>query len=223
MTNDFDIEVISPKTVFINNTALQEKDVNEAIDTVLDNLSQSGNINDADKVIDTLMGIGTMAGKSLVRLIGGMKVWWDEHNLDDNFVDYIVSKHGLDRVYTQRRIEIQEQVDKGNIPQEIYDNVPLRDLVPIAHTLADGYPISKKEWEEISIGTSKDIARILRDIKKKPPKKNTLDLVLERDGSINVWYQDKKHFVGYLKIDDGDEVVKKAISRIEHGSGIRRK
>jgi hypothetical protein len=40
---------------------------------------------------------------------------------------------------------------------------------------------------------------------------------------LNVWKDDKKHFIGYLEINSEDEVVKKAIQRIIDNAGVQEK
>ena len=232
MINSNEIEIISPQTVFINDTALKEKDVNNAIDTVLKDLHETGNLNIVDSTVINLMGLNAMVGKALVRLLGGLKIWWDKNRPEEDFIDHVVSKYGKDRTYTSRQVELWEQYQIGNIPENIYNTVPIRDLIPIAHTLADGYMIAPEQWDMIEIGTSKDISHLLLEVKNKQPKINMIDLPLGRDGSIWAWRNGKSVFAGYLNFagledekldDDMKDLLKKAISRIEHGSHLRRK
>jgi hypothetical protein len=58
------------------------------------------------------------------------------------------------------------------------------------------------------------ISEIIRGIKGKAPRKSSMRIYMERDGTLNAWKGDAKMFVGYLDIASDFELVKKAIERI---------
>ena len=67
----------------------------------------------------------------------------------------------------------------------------------------------------------------MRQAKDKAPRKNTLSLSLEKDGTLSIWYQDEYFHGGYLKLpetadtDKEQEALEKMLSRLTKNTGVK--
>lgn len=217
----------SSQLALINGDALTEQDVYSAIDIVLVNLNETGDISEATNVLTTLNRIGNVAGHAKAKLLYGMYQWWQENGNGKSFEDYIASKSvdAPESVTIDRYITVQEKIESGEIPDAIAVR-PMRDLVPIAKALAQGYEIKEKNWDRLIKATSNsEISDILRSVKGKSPRKSSLQIQYARDGSLYAWKNNKRTFIGYLDKEayETSEDAKKAIDRILDSAGVIRK
>jgi len=222
MTDELDIEAISPSTIFISGESITEQDAMDEIDKVLNELYVNNNLNDVDVVIDTLLGLQRISGKALAKLLYGSKRWWAK---DKNFDDHMESRHGLKKVTIDRYITVWESIVTNTIPAPLQER-PMRDLIPIAKAISQGYELTKPIINRLIKATSSsEIGAILRTVKNKAPRKSSLQITWARDGSLYAWKDDKRHHIGWLDKDayETDEVAKKAINRILDNAGVVKK
>lgn len=227
MTEELEVIAISPDTIFVNGTAITEMDAYAAVDNVLTDLEKTLDFQNVDTTIDTLLGLQRLSGKSLAKLLSGASKWWSTSSTTagKSFEDHMESRHGLKGVTINRYITVWDCIEMGEIPSDVAVR-PMRELIPIAKTLAHGHKIEKKQWEKIVKATGLgEISDILRNIKNKPPRKSSTQIYMSRDGSLNAWKNNKKTFLGWLDMEayQKNEDAKKAIDRILDSSGVIRK
>jgi len=209
-----ELEAISPSTVFISGKAITEKDVLDAIDNVYQNLINSEDFQQVDQTIDTLLGLQRLSGKSLAKLLYMSKYWWIEHKENENFDDYMESRHGLKKVTIDRYITVWVNIIDGIIPPELASR-PMRDLVPIAKALSQGYELTKDVIKRLVKATSNsEIGDILRNVKGKSARKGSRQIRWERDGSIYTWKNNVRKFCGWWDREayENDVDVREAIN-----------
>lgn len=208
----------------INGSALTETDVLDAVDMVIVNLNQTNDISTPTEVLRTLEKIGEVAGKAKARLLFGIHQWWVENNQGD-FTEYVKTQTPLSPTTVDRYITVQTYLESGEIPEDVAVR-PLRELVPIAKTLAHGHNINRKQFDKIvKANGPREIEDILRGVKNKTPRKSSLQIVWEKDGTLNVWRDGQKTFIGYLdkQAYDNHADAKKAIDRLLDTAGVLRK
>lgn len=208
----------------VNGSALTESDVMSAIDGVIVQLHQTGSLQEATKVLNILDQIDNVTGHAKAKLLWGMEIWW-RRNKEDDFGDYVESTSGTKRVTVLRYLNVQECIEQEYIPKSIQSH-PMRDLIPIANMLSQGYEPSKKQWDEIHLASNNsEILEVIREIKGKKPRKSGLKIYLEKDGSLNVWKNNKKTYVGFLDLEEAkiNPDVEKAIERLVNGAQIIRR
>lgn len=211
-----EIDAISPRKVFINGRALTEHDALDAVDEVLKDF----NIRNADTAIDTLLGLQHISGKALAKLLHGLKEnWKDEDN--DPFFDHMDMRHKINKTVAERYILVWEMMSTKQIPASVQVR-PMRDQIPIAKALEQGYEFKDTDWQKIQKAAHNfEILDIVRKVKGKAPRKSSMQLRLERDGTINLWKNNERKFVGYFDVKSEDEDVKKAIARFL-GIGVKK-
>lgn len=209
----------------VDGKVFTEKDMYSTVDIVIDNLNQTGDIQQATTSLIALEKLGNVVGHAKARLLFGMGVWWHISHQMGNFYDYVESHTSIKKVTIDRYITVQSCIDLGEIPDDVA-HLPMRTLVPIAKTLSHGHHITRSQFDKIiKANNSREIEGILRIIKNKPPRKGSRQIYWERDGSIVSWKNNKKKFLGWLdkEIYAKDDEAKEAIDMILDNSGITRK
>jgi len=65
---------------------------------------------------------------------------------------------------------------------------------------------AKNRWKKIELCTNdRELGDVLRKIKGQGPRKSAKVIRLERDGSIYLWKNDVKKFVGFLNIKEAKD------------------
>ena len=228
MTDLVDIDdAPAPQEIFINGDVLTESDVLSAVDAVLEKLKETNDIRPVDNAIRSLLGIQKFSGLSLAKLLWGWKRWWIENKWDeqsgDTFEDYVFSTHGLKKIHVDRYISVWDAYEKSAMPPQIQSR-PMKDQIAIAKAIQQGYEIPKADWKKLQrAGSNNEVLAILRKVKGQPPRKSSLMIYLERDGSLVAWTSDgERHFVGYLNVGEreNDPAIDKAINRLTKNSGV---
>lgn len=208
----------------VDGKVFTSKDMMSAIDNVLIRLNDTGNINQAVKVLNDLDRIDNVTGHAKARLLYGMSIWY-EQNKEDDFSNYVDSVSSTKKVTVERYVNVWQQIEDENIPKKIQSR-PMRDLVPIAAMLSQGYEPTKEQWDEIHLASnSSDLSEIIRKVKGKKPRKSGLKIYLEKDGSLNMWKNNQKTYVGWLDVEEAKSSpdLEQAIKRIVDSAQIIRR
>ena len=212
---------------FVDNKSITERDVMAGIDTVLQILWETGNNENVVKASNSLGRIEEVSGKAKSKLWHGWKRWWDETGQEekrqDTFEDMMETKTGNKGITVKRYINVWKFIDENVIPKEV-QILPMRDLIPIASALAQGFDFEKDQWKKLArASNSSEVREIIRDVKGQTPRKSGLQITLGRDGSLYAWKDNQKFYVGVLEVKNENEIVKKSIQRIVDNSGIQEK
>ena len=196
---------------------LTEQDFMHNIDNELIHLHETGDFNRATHVIFALEKLDTVSGHAKAKFLYGFNEWWKDNRSDENFTDHIKSTTPTKEVTVKRYVQAWKFVENNTIPKQVASR-PMRDLVPIALTIAQGYDISKEQWRKLELcANDGEIRDTLRKIKGQEPRKSAKVLKLERDGTISLWVKNEKKFVGFLNLKDAetDEDIAAAIEKIK--------
>lgn len=199
-----------------------EKSFQSKIDEELVHLYETGDFSRATKFVAALDTLDTVSGHAKAKMLYGFNDWWKENRPQDNFGDHIESTTATRGVTVKRYISVWKYIEQSVIPKEISIR-PMRDLVPIANTLEQGYDIGKADWRKLNLAANDgELRDVIRKIKGKPAKKNAKVLKIDRKGNINLYVDDKKKFVGFLNFEEGmvDDDIQKAINKIIAGASM---
>ena len=193
-------------------------DILQRVDDVMTRSIEAGNPDIAANAMKTLLGVSRISGLALSKFIYTFKFQWDNFKRKDSFEEYLEDKLGRGKTTIKRYQRVWEMLVSGDIPREYAEKLklhPIKSLVPMANLKSQGFELESNDWLRLS--NAPDVAtvnKIIREIKKVPPKSGSLQLQLAEDGSIYAWYKEQRYFVGSLNVDDKNEIVQKAISRI---------
>jgi len=223
MTNNDDIMLIGDLTSDIE---IDDDWVFNKIDEVIAESIEKHSALIALRVGTQLREISRVSGLALAKLIYGMRENWETYDdVNDDFEDTVIAFIEIHKDNISRYANVWALFDKKLIPKELRETIQnknIKDLIPVGLAISQGYEIDQEEWEAIAEAHDlTGVAKVLReDVKNKPPRKGSLQLYMDRTGTIWAFQDDKRKFAGSLEIADEDEIVQKAINRILHESGI---
>jgi len=214
----------------VNNQIITGADIFDAVDGVLDNLRETGDLLPAQTALRTLFAMQELSGQALAKLLYGVSAWYNENRMEeqteDTFEDWFYTEVStiVKPITIERYISVWDKHEQGLFTDAIKER-PLKDQIAIAKAIEQGYPIDDKYMKELERAENySEVGAILREVKGIEPRKSALQIYLERDGSLNAWQDGEKHFVGYLNIKENeDDVVKKAVTRITDAAGLRKR
>ena len=175
-----------------------------------------------------LREISRVSGLGLAKLIYGMQKNWAEYNdVNDDFEDTVTSYIDIHRDNVLRYANVWALFDQEIVPEELKEEMQTKnimDLIPVGLAIQQGYEIEQGEWEKIADASNlREVAKVLReDVKHKPPRKSSIQLYMNRDGTLWAFQDEERYFIGSLEINDDQYTVQKAIARILNNSGIIR-
>ena len=209
--------------VMVNSNPITKKDILSAIDQEIITLHDSGNVQRVMSVLNGLSDIEAVSGHARAKLLYATSEWYKQEEPDKSFIDDVTSFTSMNKTVVDRYITVQKFIENHDIPKEIQDR-PMRDLIPIAKTLAQGYDISKEQWRKIKNTTNDgELRDVLRQVKGKAERKSAKVLKLDRDGSLYLYVKGQpKKFIGYLNVDDAenDTAIAEEIEKIKIKCGI---
>lgn len=209
----------------------QEIDTNddwllEKIDAIINEALHKQDVFVALNSCKTLKSIIKTSGIGLSKLLYLIYYYWDEFGIDDKFDDVVFEYVGLHRHTVERYVKVWGMYAENKIPEEFIKEIQkknIKDQIPIANALAQGYIISQGNWEELAEAPDySTVAQIImEDVKQAEPRKSSLKISIDERGTI--WAKkgnESRKFVGSLEIYSDEEIVKMAVQRIIKNSGM---
>ena len=208
--------------ISIQGQPIGKKEFMSAIDQEIITLHDTGDVNRVMKVLDGLDSVEGITGHAKAKLLYSTNEWWKQNKEGENFSDHVESTTNLKKVTVDRYVLVWKYVEDLTIPKEIAER-PMRDLVPIAKTIAQGYEMGKAEWRKIGLTASDgELREVLRNIKGKAERKSARVIKMARDGSLYGYKNNQKYFIGYLNIKEAEQdiVLAEFIEKIKISSGV---
>jgi hypothetical protein len=223
--NEFEITALIDQSIPIK----MEQSLFDRIDTVLAQSLEEKDPAIALSVGKGLLGVVRLGGLGLAKLLHGVNSRWKDYEYSGTIYALAEDELGiLAKATIKRYIAVWEMITGGYIPKDVLDEVkvkPMRQLVPMASLITQGFDVSTKDWVRLAhAADAGEVAEIVREIKGKPPKKQSMKIVLEEDGTLHCWNDGQIYDIGMLRVEnETDEIVAKAIERIVNNSGIVRR
>lgn len=195
------------------------------IDEIIDESVEKHNAFIALNACKQLVEVSKTSGMALAKALHLTKQHWDEYDQADEFESVAYEYLGLHKATVDRYVNVWNMFAGKDVPEELKEEIQqrnIKDLIPVAKALEQGYEIGKDTWRDIADAPDfNTVSKIVReDVKGVAPRKGSLQLYLDDLGTIWAFYNDKKYFVGSLEVDSEDEAVQKSIKRIISGGGI---
>ncbi len=198
----------------------------DELDVVDDIIKES--IRQKDPEVAFRHGWGLLAGIqirgwALAKLLYLVEQCWDTYKIGDDFYDTVTGYLGKHKNTIKRYIEVWES--REVIPPQLlseFQQKAIRTHLPISSAIAQGYEIDDDTWQKLADAPDLNtITKIVReDVRGEELKKGSISLTIDRNGTIDVFSNNDRFFVGSLDIDCELEAVQKAINRIIKNSGI---
>jgi hypothetical protein len=206
---------------------IDDKEILQKAENVIQEAIEQQNAYIALNVCRELVGVGKLSGMALAKILYSIKDSWESFDIDDWFEDVVYEYIGLHQTTVTRYVRVWEMYAEEKIPKKFEEKIQQRNIkeqIPIANAIAQGCEIDDDDWKELADAPDlSTVLRVVRDISGKPPRKSSLQIYLDRDGSLWAYQENQKGFVGSLEVDDKEELVKKAIERLVKNSGVMKR
>lgn len=232
MTDELDVidgSTMVEDTFFIDGKSKHLDDYLDGVNEVLTLIEQTGDFEIGANTLRSMSNVGHAIGISKAKLLHGMKELWEQSGRGyDDFCQYVIDfGHLSSAVIVGRYIDAWDAVIHS--PATVMDRLilqPMKNLNALGAAIAQGFQPDEEDWEQLAdVHDNNQFLKIIReDVKGKPARKNSLTIYLEENGDLVAWKEDKRYPLGYLNVQDADDVdaIDKAIQRIIKGSGIQR-
>ena len=224
MSKDTDVldmaEEQSDETFFIDSKEFAISDALNGIDAVLTRIEESGDFDIGANTLRSMYAAGRAIAHSTVKLCHGMHRLWTQAGRDpDQFWMWMQDVTPIKKITIERYINAWEAY--LTLDDDRLLTRPIKDLVALGSTLAQGYEVDKSDVDSLIEATSPtEFAGQLRLIKGQEPRKSLLTIYLEPDGTLNAWNKDGVVNIGYINLSNESPIAVKAIERIVRCSGL---
>jgi hypothetical protein len=171
-----------------------------------------------------LRQIAQLSGIALAKFFYLIRENWDEYEIGDDFDDVAFDYVGVAKETVDRYVRVWKMHELKLIPEQFAEDIRqknIKDQIPIATAVAQGYEINEDDWQElVDAPDNTTVGAKVREIKGKEPSKSALLIFLTSDGTLSVTQEGETEFVGYLNVDDAGLIAEKAIERIKRSAGI---
>jgi len=174
-----------------------------------------------------LKQIAQLSGIALAKFFYLMKENWDKYEIGDDFDDVAFDYVGVHKSTVDKYVRVWKMHNQHLIPESVSEDIRqrnIKDQIPIAIAVDQGYEISEDDWHELADAPDfNSVSAKVREIKGKEPSKSALLLFISDDGTLTAQQEGETEFVGYLNVDDAGLIAEKAIQRIVKSSGVMEK
>ena len=173
-----------------------------------------------------LKAVGQITGLGLAKTLYEIKHNWEHYDdVGDNFEDTVTDYAGIHIHTVERYLKVWTMKVNNVVPAELQKDIfdrNIKEIIPIANTIHQAYEIDKDEWGELAIAHDLNtVSSICRDIKGQPPRKSALQIVMDRDGTLNAIQAGQVEHVGFLNVGEVEsKIAQKAIARLVSSGGI---
>lgn len=213
---------------FIENKAHSIFDYLDGIQNVVTEMQETGDFEVGANTLRSMSSIGHAIGLSKAKLLHDMMaIWQKSGRLEDDFYQYVIDFGKM-----SNKVVIGRYIDAWaaflRTPADFVEKMiihPMKDLNALGAALSQGYEPDQDDWSALaSAGTNGEFLKIIRQVKGKPAKKNSIMIYLEPNGDLIAWCSDERIYVGNLITPlEGEVILEKAQQRILKGASIIRK
>jgi hypothetical protein len=196
----------------------------ELIDTKIQEAIETQNVDILFETIRNLRELAKVTGLALAKILYMMHRNWNVFSDKNDFGDEVFIGTGLHPNTITNYVRIWALFDQKQIPEDLEDDFKqknIKDLVPIANTLTQGYEITTEYWKELANAPDfNSVSHIIRDkIKEAPHRKNSLRIWLKRDGTIRLYKGSGEVSGGFLDVQSTNPIVQEFIERFIKNMG----
>ena len=194
------------------------------VDEIVEESVERKDVYYALNVCRNLIQLAQLSGIALAKFFYLIKKHWDEYEIGDNFNDTVADYVGKHPGTVSKYMQIWEMHETKLIPEEFAEDIRqrnIKDQVPIATAIAQGYEMDDEDWQElVDASDFNEVSAKIREIKGKEPSRSAILIFLSDDGQISAMQEGETEFVGFLDIEGVGLIKEKAIQRIIKTSGM---
>lgn len=196
----------------------------DKVDEIIEESLERNDVYYALNACRNVKQIAQLSGIALAKFFYLIKRNWEEYGIGDNFNDTVADYVGTHPATVSKYMRIWEMHETKLIPEEFAEDIRqrnIKDQVPIATAIAQGYEMDDEDWQElVDASDFNEVSAKIREIKGKEPSRSALLIFLSDDGQLSAMQEGETEFVGFLNIEGAGLIAEKAIQRIIKTSGM---
>jgi hypothetical protein len=172
----------------------------------------------------SLIIVSQLSGIGLAKLFYQMKENWDAYERKDDFDEIAYDYVGRTKGTVDRYVRVWKMYEQNLIPKNLSEEIRqknIKEQIPIANLLAQGYEPDGEEWQELADAPDHaSISAKIREITGAEPRKSAILIFMSENGELSAQQEGETQFVGYLDINDAGDIAEKAIQRLLKSAGV---
>ena len=205
----------------------ETKSIFEKIDQVIDKAIEEKNGWKAINVCLEIYQVARLSSISFAKALYETIINWDKFGIDEDVIAVLIDKLGVHRNTINRYVNAWSVIQSGKIPEEHTERLVGRgiaDIIKVTKMIEGGYEPNPEQWEHIVDSSCRtELEEAIREVTHEPVSDRVIYPVMEIDGTVNVFHQGEKYYVGKLDTASGIYAVQKTIYRMTVGGGVTRK
>jgi len=221
MVNELEIITSLDQSIETNGS---EDEILQRVEQLVQQAIKDKDVEAALNIPRQIILVQKISGLALAKAIYMIKQSWDVFEMDEPFEDVAFAYFGKHKSTISRYEKIWRMLEGSNVPDKYKEDVKqigIQSQIPIANHLDAGYEIEDDDWKEL-IGEPDfhSVSAKLRELKGKEPRPQALSIWMERDGTLKCSKGGGIYYLGWLDIDEKNEIVQQAIERIRKHTGV---
>ena len=220
---------VAPADVFVDGTSITELDLEETCKGIVTRLIETNDTTEIERAVTNFNGVEKLVARAKSKLIFQWSQWFHVTNPNGSFAEWYTQKFGGEQLTVQKHQAIGELLLSDEVPDNV-KQLNTKELVSVARAKQSGYDLDE-HWEEIAhAGSEAEVNQIVRKVKGSLPRSGTLDIVVEPDGTVNVWKNGRVRMLLWFNVADRDdpnmeeeirEMLKQGIARTINNTRMR--
>lgn len=220
---------IAPSEIFLDGQSITEIDLESTCNDIIQRLNETSDTSEIEQAVTNLNGVEKFAARAKSKLIYAWSQWHKANYPTFEFAHWFVQKFGGEELTVQKHQAIGELLMSDEVPDSV-KQMNTKELVSVARAKQSGYDLDE-HWEEIAhAGSEGEVNAIVRKVKGSLPRSGTLDIVVESDGTVNVWKNGRVRMLLWFNVADRDdpnveeeirEMLKQGIARTINNTRMR--
>lgn len=195
----------------------------EAVNNMLAQVDQAIENGELESFIDTVSNINKTTGITLAKAWYLYDLAWDQNERQETFIQYASQRFGYTPTIIDRYIKAWMIVISA--PEALTDafkGKSIKELIPLGVSYAnESIELDDETWEEFAgMQGDKEVSAKIKEMKGTSPRKGSLTIWVDADGTIQASKDGEIVHVGFLNTDDDDPIVQHAINRIVDGGRL---
>jgi hypothetical protein len=196
----------------------------DKVDEIVEESLQRGDVYYALNACRNVRQMAQLSGIALAKFFYLIKENWEEYGIGDNFNDTVADYVGVHPETVSKYMKIWKMHEGKLIPEKFSEAIRqrnIKDQVPIATAVAQGYEMDEDDWQELSEASNfNEVSAKIREIKGKDPSRSSILIFISEDGQLYAQQEGETEFVGFLDLEGEGLIKEKAIQRLIKGAGV---
>ena len=172
-----------------------------------------------------IIQLSKVVGLALAKGFYIAKKYWSEFDCGEEFEDAVFEHTGKSKGTVERYIRVWTMFENKEAPKKLEESLMqrnIKDLIPIANAIDQGYKIDESTWTELAHAPDYNTVSkiVMEKVKNSTRRKGQLTLMLKRDGTIVAHMSGQQENVAWVDLENGSDICQKSVNRLLDNAGV---